>query len=71
MASLWYQELGYELTREMKTLIAWFAVLHPDMVHESSEMKPLLDRPEVAYLKNESRAAQLEMGKLVLENARK
>ncbi len=62
------QPIGW--TREMKALTAWFAVLHPDLVHDSSEMKPLLDRPELAYLKNEPRAAQLEIGKLVLGNAR-
>ena len=70
LASMWYQELGYELTPEMKALISWVSVLHPSFIRDEGSLKELVNRPEIASIRNEQRSEQLKVGKMVLDLAR-
>lgn len=66
LASLWYQDLGYQLTPEMDALVMWYTLLHPHLVNENKPMKSLLNLVEFRGLLNQTRTEKLEVGKLLL-----
>ena len=71
LASLWYQDLGYQLTPEMRALVTWFTVLNPHLVNEDAPTKPLLQRAELEEFRNQTRSEKLETGKFLLRLARR
>ncbi len=66
-ASIYYQELGNELSPEMR---AWVSVLHPNLMRDDSTLKNLANRPEMSLFKKGTRSEKLEMGKIILELTR-
>ena len=38
IAATYYQNLGYEWTKEMQVLWSWYCVLHPDILSDSGDM---------------------------------
>ena len=71
LATLYYQDLGYQFTPEMLALNGWFSVIHPDLISNdaSNNIQKQLDAVKV-YLIGKPRNEQLAQGKEVLNIAR-
>ncbi len=71
MASLLYQDLGYELTPEMKILMAWMLATHPQFMLDSAPLKGLVEKQSGAFRNlNFTRAEQLDMCRTLLTSGR-
>jgi hypothetical protein len=72
-AALWYHDLGFSLTPEMKVFMWWVAMCHPEMLMPdasaiwSAEMTVDLDAM-VDTLKSLTRQHRLKAGKMLLQN---
>ncbi len=71
MASLYYQDLVYQLTPEMITLVGWYTAMHPEFLREDASAA----FTEAALhsgtcLRNKSRSEQLAIGSQLLKLAR-
>lgn len=68
MASLYYQDLGHQLTPEMITLVSWYTAMHPDFLREDAsaifKQAPLQSG---TCLRNKSRSEQLATGGHLLQ----
>lgn len=71
MASLYYQDLGHQLTSEMITLVGWYTAMHPDFLREdaSAIFKQSALQSGVC-LRNKSRSEQLATGGHLLQLTR-
>ena len=71
LASLYYQDLGYQFTPEMLALICWYSAIHPDLIHNlaSNNFQIQVNAVE-GFLIGKSRQHQLAEGKEVLKIAR-
>lgn len=71
MASLYYQDLGHQLTSEMITLVGWYAAIHPDFMRENaSAIFKQAALQSGTFLRNKSRSEQLATGAQLLQLAR-
>jgi hypothetical protein len=71
LASLYYQDLGYQLTPEMLALSGWFSAIHPDCIRNDApgNFKTKLDTVKDLFI-GKSRLEQLSKGKEVVKIAR-
>jgi len=71
LASLYYQDLGYQFTSEMLALISWYSAIHPDLIRDDVP-KNFRTQFEAAkgFLIGKSRQQQLAEGKEALNKAR-
>ena len=71
MSSLYYQDLGFQLTTEMTVLVAWCLALNPDFLQDNAP--EALKRPlksDLSYLRQRPRSEQLEVGWKLINMAR-
>jgi len=71
LASLYYQDLGYQFTPEMLALTGWYSAIHPDFIRIDAlkNIQTQLEAVQVT-LTGKSRQAQLAKGKEILNIAR-
>ena len=71
LASLYYQDLGYQFTPEMLALISWYSAIHPDLIqdHASNNFQAHVNTFR-GFVVGKSRQQQLAEGKEVLKIAR-
>ena len=71
LASLYYQDLGYQFTPEMLAVYGWYSAIHPDLIREDApkNFKKQIEAVK-GFLIGKSRQEQLAEGKEVLEIAR-
>lgn len=71
MASLYYQDIGHQLTSEMITLVGWYTAMHPDFLREdASAIFKQSALQSGACLRNKSRSEQLATGGHLLQLTR-
>ena len=71
MSSLYYQDLGHQLTPEMITLVGWYTAIHPDFLREDASAKfTQAALQSGTYLRNKSRSEQLTTGNKLLQLVR-
>ena len=71
LASLYYQDLGYQFTPEMLALYGWFSAIHPDLLNNDApgNFKTQLEAVKGLFI-GKSRQEQLAEGKEALKIAR-
>jgi len=71
LASLYYQDLGYQFTPEMLALTGWYSAIHPDFILDDA-LKNIQTQLEAVQgtLTGKSRKEQLVEGKEVLNIAK-
>jgi len=68
IACLYYHGLGYKITTEMHLFSVWYMIQHPNIIKDTAPIKGIII-DELPFVKNMSRYARLEVGRLLLEKA--
>jgi len=72
LTSIYYQDLGNQLTLEMLVMVCWYTAIHPDIINleqASAPLKDLIDS-RLKYIRDLSRTEQLNEGQEMFGLAR-
>ena len=68
MCSLYYRELGYSLTEEMRVLILWCGILNPKLMTSDDPLQQYYQLPVAEAFRNLPRSEQLKYGQMMLND---